>query len=137
MAQYHNPLKIKYFRNTYFHISRQRRHRLSLKRFGVDRPCLLHSQDLDNKDARHYTCGTWHCYVTIDFSFTVGGGGGVRNFATPLYLKFEVFGMWGYVWCKHRRGSSKCVHCVGSQTARVSIHAALITRKFSRFLSLL
>jgi hypothetical protein len=46
----HNTIthKIKYFRNTYFQNTRQRRHRLSLKRFGVDRSCLQPSHDSAN-----------------------------------------------------------------------------------------
>jgi len=142
MAHHHNPPpKIKYFRNTHSHITRQRRHRLSLKRFGVDRSCLQPSRYFDNMT--HVTVpvahGTWHCCVTLDFPLTVGGGvKGVRNYATTLYLRFEFFGMWGCVLGKQRRGPacpravvpSERAHRVGSQTARVSIsiHTALISR---------
>ena len=62
----------------------------------------------------------------------------LQHIGTSNYkLRFEVSGMWGCVLGKQLRGLPKCVHRVGSQTARVSINTALITRNFSRIISLI
>jgi len=121
---WHNTItpEIKYLRSTHFHITHQRRHRLSLKRFGVDRSCLQSSQDFDNMT--HVTVPVAHGTPTSHLTFSYSGGERSKKFCDSSLL--EIRGFWDVGLCPGQaasKGRSAFRMCAPRRvTDRPSLH---------------